>query len=158
MPVNPRREMLRRGRQLREQFRQRTEPFFQCDFREALAVRCRDLTAAAYDGCIDGVAEQLDRDSTGHGRKDDEQPDLPGWDLDGEYRLGDGKRIAKKHARLEHIEAALALSDHNLVAVQRANLRDREELIRLRPYLGPGVTKQQAIEAYRADHPAEDQS
>jgi hypothetical protein len=32
--------------------------------------------------------------------------------------------------------------------------RRHDELRRLRPYWGPGLTKEQAIRAYEADHPS----
>jgi hypothetical protein len=153
-PVNFRREAFRRARRLYEQYQSGGE-FLRADFDSALRDACRDLTEASYETAILAVAEQVDRDATNPRVKpwEEEQPDLPGFDLDGVYPLKGGRRIAKLLARREHIEEHLALSDANLIVVQGANLRDREEYLRLLPFLGPGVTKQRAVEAYRAASP-----
>ena len=69
--------------------------------------------------------------------------------LAGEYKLPGGRRIATRYARCEHLLASLEFCDE-----KEAELR-REELRRLEPHWGPGVYKEQAVEAYYAAHPEE---
>lgn len=142
-------EALKRARELRERFRATHEPFSQSDFHEALLNNCQDLTGSALDGLVAWAAEHVDKTATKE-TTSQSQPSLPGFDMDGEYKLGSGLRISKPDARLEHMEAMLALDDENLINCQQANLRKRQELLRLRPHLGPGVSKMQAAQAYLA--------
>jgi hypothetical protein len=149
-PGNPKQEALRRARRLHDDLRLRGE-FNQRDFRAALSALCCDLTDAAYDGFLDNIAETVDRQAAS--AKADDTPSL--FNLGYVLKLGNGRRIDKRLAVLEHFEESLALSDANLVAVQTANLRDREELIRLRPYLMRGLNAEQAVASYLTDHPEE---
>lgn len=84
-----------------------------------------------------------------------DQPSLPGvqWDMEGEYRLGGGRRVAKERALIEHMDEVLANDSNNLAAVLRANARKHEEAARLRPYWVRGMTKREAVTAYLAEHP-----
>jgi hypothetical protein len=143
-------EALRRARKLRQEFRDTGREFTQSKFIEALTDLCSDLAGSALEGLVSYAGETVDKDATREREK--AETILPGFDLEGEYKMGDGKRIAKEHARLEHMEAALRLDDANLVAVQEANQRKHDELECLRPYLLPGVAKWQAVERYNADH------
>lgn len=146
-------EWLRVADDLRRQFRGRGE-FTQQDYRQALHSALRECwnETEAYDGFVDHVAEQVDKAS--RREPDPDQPDLPGirWDLDGELHLGAGRRVDKRLAQADHAQEALALDDANLIAVQQANLRKRQEWLALQPYWGGGVTKQEAVSAYEADH------
>ena len=44
----------------------------------------------------------------------------------------------------------LAIDAAEVIRLEEANLRMRQELLRLQPFWGPGMTKQQAIAAYEA--------
>lgn len=144
--VDVRKEGRRIARQLREQFRARGE-FTQTAFRDALYEELRHLEGDVYGAMIDKIADDVDHDSI----KDRFQgePTLPGldFDLEGEYKLGDKRRVAKRQASRDHAEIALRLDDKNLVAVQKANIRKREELMALSPYWSHGTTKEQAVAA-----------
>jgi hypothetical protein len=81
------------------------------------------------------------------------------FDLIGTYALDENQRIDRQFARIEHQEEAIAFAEEQPAETQfsypeyyLALLREEVEL--LRPYWGPGVTKQQAVEAYRAKEDA----
>jgi hypothetical protein len=143
---------LERGRRLREQFRARGE-FTTADFCRALRKALKRFRGDAYEGLVQHVAEAIDREATKGGV--DGQPDLPGfdWDLCGEYRLGGGRRVAKRLARLDQAEEMLALVESNLAAVSQASERKQAEMAKLRPYWLAGMTKEEAVAAYRAANP-----
>ena len=143
--MDTKREALRRARVLRNEFRERGE-FSQSEYRQALAGILVDLSDLAYDAFVTNVAQDIDRESShDRGRSD---PSFPEFDLEGEYKLGDTRRIAKRLARIEHADMAMAIDDQNVAAVLIANARKKEELSKLRPYWGAGISKQQAVEAY----------
>lgn len=73
------------------------------------------------------------------------------FNLDGDYALGDNKRIAKAAAQVDHMRRTLAIDDANLEAVRDANTRKHEEFARLLPYYdaNPGITKAQAVAMYQ---------
>lgn len=142
------REALRIARALREKFRNGGE-FTTTEYRESLALELEDLRDDAFDSFVDSISEKVDREEGSLGR-DTNQRSL--FDMDGEYRLGDTRRIAKRLAHIEHADAAMAIKQRNAAAVMESLARDLEELGRLRPYWGPGVTKEQAIAAYKSDH------
>ncbi len=144
-------EALRRARELRKEFRATGEPFTQTSYREELANRLQDLNETAYEGFIDSIATKVDNEALRE-CENESHSFLPGmeFDLDGEYKLGDGRRIAKADARRGHMEAALHEDDLNLERVTNANKRKHTELEELEPYFGPGVRKSEAVQAYRA--------
>lgn len=148
--MDARREAKKRARALREEFRDRGE-FTQADYRVALAGRLRDLANDLFDTSVDKIADDVDRESIRDPEPD--SPTLPGFDLDGEYRCGASVRIAKRLARLDHADMAMAIDDTNLKSVLEANVRKREELTRLRPFWGQGMTKAAAVAAYQAENP-----
>jgi hypothetical protein len=82
------------------------------------------------------------------------------FNLGGDYALDRQRRIARRAAKLEHAEEALAYIQTPDGASwwgddwEAAAGYMREELDQLRPYWGDGRTKAQAVAAYRADHPA----
>ena len=144
---------IEKAKGLRAEFRQRGE-FELTDYRIALADALAEFRPSAYDGLVAYVAERVDKDATRE--RHEETPSFPGiqWELEGEYRLGEGRRVAKELARIEHVETVIAQDERNLAAVMRASARKHEELSMLRPYWSrPGVTKRQAVDAYVADHP-----
>jgi hypothetical protein len=62
-----------------------------------------------------------------------------------------GRRIGKRHAKLEHMESALALLEAQGRDDEAVHLRREIEL--LRPYLETGMNKEDAVAAYYRDHP-----
>jgi hypothetical protein len=148
------RRALECGRRLRRQFRAKGE-FTTRDYLTALKKALRRFREDAYDGLVQYVAEAIDREATKGGM--DGQPDLPGceWDLDGEYRLGGGRRVAKELARLDQAEEMLAQVEANLAAVTQASARKQAEMAKLRPFWLAAMTKGEAVAAYRAANPAD---
>lgn len=131
----------------------RGEEFTKAEWRAKTRPKLRHMADEAFDGFLDFVIETADRRAARE--PDRKQGLLPGFDfdLDGIYRLGDSKRIAKKDAKLIHIRQAVEIDDQNVASVTKANERKKEELKRLLKYLERGMTKGQAVEAYRIDHP-----
>ena len=109
---------------------------------------CRD---EFFEETVNYIIEQVDK-SFVYGGGMETQLTLPGWDLEGVYRLGETRRIAKHLARLEHAEEMIANDERNFAAVADASRRKHEELTRLRPYWGNGATKAEAVAAYMKDH------
>jgi hypothetical protein len=77
------------------------------------------------------------------------------FDLNGTYALDENQQIDKQFARIEHQENAIAFAEEQPAGTRFSYPEHylallHEELELLRPYWGPGVTKQQAVEAYRA--------
>ena len=103
--------------QLRHEFRDRGE-FTQPDFREALFAALADLADPA-DGAltalVDETADEVDRESLAE--TPDDQLDPSGFDMEGEYRLGDGRRVAKRMATRDHAKESLRLDDERLRAL-----------------------------------------
>jgi hypothetical protein len=84
-------------------------------------------------------------------------PDQPEWKPPAEfppaeYRLDGGRRIARRYARLEHMEEAIRYAEASGVPDEEV-ARMKRELELLRPYWGPGVTKEEAIRAYYDANP-----
>ena len=145
------RDALQLARDLREKFREQGE-FSLVTYRSALADELHELANELYQDAVDAIAHRVDRESITP-RKDAEQQRAL-FDLDGEYALGGGGRMAKALAQFHHAQASLMLDDQNLVSVQQANIKKRDELLRLQPYWAvPGVTKRQATEAWAEDNP-----
>lgn len=147
------RAALARANELREEFRSRGE-FTQAEFRQALREALSPFRGDAYDGFVDHVADQVDKDATREATPEQLVFEGEGWDLGGEYRLSSGRRVAKRLALLEHMEEMIANDEQNVAVVLAASSRKHQELARLRPYFGPGVTKEDAVAAYRSDHGA----
>jgi hypothetical protein len=154
MAKKHRREPYRIAYEVRAQMRMRGQEFTQADYQEALYEALNCFEDEAYADFVRHIAEKVDKESAEEAVSG--QPNLPGmpWDLEGDLRLGDGRRIGKQFALWRHVQEAMALDDANIIAVQQANLRKRQEMIRLRPYWDqPGVTKRDAVDAYEAEHP-----
>lgn len=150
-PTDAKREGLHRARKLREELRKRGE-FTQKEFREQLGVRLDGLKAAAFEALVDHIAERVDEEST-RDREAGAQTLLP-FDLDGEYKFDDGKRIAKRKARKDHAEKALALKRKNLEKVRAAYKRDKNELAQLRKVWKAGMTKEDAVKEWQKANPS----
>jgi hypothetical protein len=140
------------ARELREEFRGSGEFTQECYLAE-LAVKLKDFKKKAFDGFVQHIGQIVDRQSHSAESRPDGQLYL--FDVEGEYKLGDSRRIAKRLARIDHADAAMALDDRNAAAVLMANARKREELTRLRPYWSNGKTKEQAVEAYFEANPGD---
>jgi hypothetical protein len=121
-------EVLKRARALREELRQTEAEFTQADYRKQLDAACQDLDTSGLDGLLDWAATRVDEEST---------RDVPGrqFYLYGDYKLGDGRRIAKAHARLDHMEEALLLDDQSLQERQAEKAQKREEMIQRTSHL-----------------------
>jgi hypothetical protein len=109
------------------------------------------------EACMDAEARQRITDQEACARRREE----PEFNLEGCYALDAERRIGRRYARLEHIEEALGYdllcleapngaSKRKRRELEQAIARKREELEKLRPYWGPGVTKEEAIGAYEA--------
>jgi hypothetical protein len=147
MSITPRRQAFRIARTLRERFRAGGE-FDHGSYVAALEPALREFEAEAFRGFVLHVAEHIDKDATRE-RTPEGQGEL--FDLEGEYKLGDSRRVAKAMATVEHADKAMSLDDANLEQVVAANLRKRKELFLLRPFWNhPGVTKAEAVTAYNA--------
>src|SRR5262245_30637921 len=99
-------EAFRRGRALREQYRNLRAEFNHPDFHQALLTQCQDLATDLLEGLVSSVADAIDKAAT-------EEQDLTQttlFDLGGEYKLGGGRRIAKRHAHVDQMERSLAIA------------------------------------------------
>lgn len=94
---------------LRWEFHERRQVFTLAEYRAALGKAHPEWS----DESLDKVAMRIDKVSTG----DDWDNDPYG--LKGEYRLANGRRIAKRYALLEHAEEALALSEERVKTLQQ---------------------------------------
>jgi hypothetical protein len=100
----------RRAWELREDFRSRGL-FTTAEYRETLAQVLPGLSAEA----LDALAERVDEESTR------ERPRTGLFNMEGEYRLRRGRRVAKRMALLEHMEEVLAISSERVAALTRRN-------------------------------------
>src|SRR5262245_33515060 len=142
-------EAKRRARKLRAEFRARGEPFTQTEFHNCLRERCEDLSDSALDGLVALVAGQVDREAL-KDHAEDKQPSL--FDTDGEYKFGDGWRIAKEHAQRHHWLESLRIKEENVEYVRRKYEAELEEFNRLSPYLQGGIRKSEAVKQYWEEH------
>jgi hypothetical protein len=141
-------EALRRARNLRAKFRDERDEFTQSEYHAALAEACADLSDSALEGLVAWAAEAVDKDAT-RGAADAPGQQSLDFDLEGEEKLGAGRRIARRKMRRDHAAEALALKRANLQSVQQALARDEDELARLTPFWRAHMTKEEAVAAYR---------
>ena len=92
-------DILRRAWELREEFRGRGE-FTTAAYLRELTRAVPELPATE----LRLLAAWVDQESTR------ERPRTGMFDLEGEFRLRDGRRVAKRMALLEHMEEVLAIS------------------------------------------------
>jgi hypothetical protein len=79
------------------------------------------------------------------------------FNLDGEFKLDDERRIGRRLARWDHAQLALEWMEAEADAAAGAVKRLRRELELLEPYwCRTGVTREQAVEAYYNDHPEDE--
>ena len=118
-------EAVKQARSLREEFRKRGV-FTIDEYKTALAGRLKDLDPST----VNQIAGVIDYQSVNaweiaHGWE--ESP--PEFDMEGEYKLRNGRRVAKRLCLREHMEESLALGKEELAESQRetdearANLR-----------------------------------
>jgi hypothetical protein len=144
------REALKRARTIYERLQLKGE-FEQADFVESLYEPLADLSKGALVALVHRTAEKIDREAISG--RDDETPMLPGFELEGVYALGKGRRIAKRLATKLHWQQALAIHDANLRNDMRANLRKHEEFDKLIPYMAGEDTKEMGVAAYQRANP-----
>lgn len=152
------RKLLRMVRSDREEWKLRGK-FLEKDFREHVRRKYKEnqeIADEVYDQAIDGVCDTVDKEQTQNPPEETYLSLYEGWDIKGEYRDGDGGRVAKRLATIDDAEQALALDEQNLAAIMEASAKKHREIVMLRPYWGPGRTKKDAIDAYREEHPDED--
>jgi hypothetical protein len=106
---------------------------------------------AGYREFVDGIAREVDEECT-RSCFDEPSGPYPEFDLEGAYKLDAERRVGKRKALLQHMEQALAYKFSGFGEPNAAIALMREELEKLRPYWGPGVTKEEAVRAYMADH------
>lgn len=140
-----------RARTVRRQLRDSGLVFTVAQFRDAVTAACADLGASALEGLVQAAVKQVDKEAI------DERPCHHQGELfvnlQGDYAIDAGRRIGRRHARIEHMEAAMRLHDANLAAQQAANDAIHQEYQLLLPYYGPGVPKEQAYQAYLEQNP-----
>jgi len=148
---------LRRAHALHERFRARGE-FTTEAFEAALREELVEFQGEAFDGYVQHIADIVDKQFIRPDTSD--QPFLLGmsWDIEGGIRLGEGRRIAKSLALIEHLDEMLVNVEENAAAVLIASARKHKEVALLRPYMRQGVTKAAAIALYEADHPSSRES
>ena len=155
MTARDRKAALKVAHELREKFSAGGE-FLEADFREALLEKLKDFKSIAYEGFVANIADSVDAAVTSE-RVMEQRGLFPDFDLDGEYRLGNGRRVKKTLALIDHLDEVLANDEENIEAIMRASARKHREIAKLRPYLRqPGTTKEQAVAAYRREHPEEE--
>jgi hypothetical protein len=144
------------ARDLRKELQQTDKLFYEATFRAKVIEAFKGNMAvreSAVEGYAHGICDELDRELTRE--RSGRQPDLPGFrfDLEGEYKTGDGGRILKGAALRDHMKQALDLNDRNLRGVMNANLVMHDEFDRLAAYHQGDVKKRDAVAAYYTDNP-----
>lgn len=138
-----------RARAIHAQLMESPDGFTPHEFHDLLLDACPDLAATALDGLVAKVVQEIDKASISH--VNNAQLEL--FDLDGTYAPEDNFRIAKRLARADHMQNVIQRKRLNIERAANALHRDEEELQTLMPYWGPGVTKEEAVEAYREANP-----
>src|SRR5262245_38028588 len=103
MATTVRQQALTTARDLREEVRERGAVFTQDEYRGELAAR---LAASGFEGFelwLDELARIVDEEAACISDKG------AMFDLAGEYRLADGRRVAKRYSLREHGKEALAM-------------------------------------------------
>ncbi len=140
-----------RAREYRQDLRDRGE-FTQVDFAAALPELLSEFRRGAYSALCDYIAERVDRESKDEHGSEEQGTLWPDYDLGGEFHI-EGRRIAKRLAKLPHIDEWLAQDETNLAAVMTASARKHEQIARLRPYWGAEMSFAEAVTAYYEANP-----
>jgi len=79
------------------------------------------------------------------------------FDLHGVFALDAERRIARRRARIEHQEEAIAYAERH-PEEESSHRKDwlmllRDEIVLLRPYWGAGITKEEAVRAWHVANP-----
>lgn len=156
MAINP--DLRRIAREVYDDFLAEGEEFSLSDVRDEVTrqVLSEPLAGQLAADAIEYAIRSVDNQRTA-GQPLSTQPDLPGafWDIEGAYKFGDERRIAKEAAQHFHGLESLEIARQNLANVQAAFDRRLEEEARLRPYWAvPGTTKGEAIRQWNAEHGA----
>lgn len=150
-------EALKRVREIIETKRATGETFTKDEVHSEALDACRDLTDSALEGLVTWAVDKGDREATKDVPPGSDQLILDGFgpaDLDGLYALGEGERIGKEFARIEHMMKHLEISRTNRHAVDEADDKLHAEFELIRPYWKKGWTKRQAIKAYLRANPS----
>jgi hypothetical protein len=117
--------------------------------------RSEELKRGAIASFVTRVVDLVDqRHTKRRAKKAAEEQGLFWADLGGSHALLDGKRIAKRHAKLDDMRIVLKIHDANTHAQVQANQELHEEFERLEPYMqDPTVTKEKAVGKWLEDHP-----
>jgi hypothetical protein len=140
--------------QVREEFEAAGVEYTQEQEFARIKERTRHLAASAHDGMVRAAWEAVE--DANRRRDQEEVIQRVLFRMEGSYALGDNRRIAKRYAHLDHYQQHLAIHDATTQAQIEANMREHDEAERLIPYWKPGMTKEEAVEAYVADHPEDD--
>lgn len=145
-------EAYKRAREIYDEFVQRPGEFVVESVKLVMRTELEPYQDEAFSALIEDAYSKAE--GSQKSKADSRQKTL--FDIGGVLILESNRRVGKRHAMLSHFDEHLKFSDANRDAVDAAN--DREHRIRnlLRPYWGPGVTMQQAIEQYRSEHPDAD--
>ena len=124
----------------------------------AKCTESKNLQKGALASYVTRVVGLVDDRHTKHrSRTNTENQGLlwPEWaELGGSYALLDGKRVAKRYAKLDDLRIVLKIHDANTEAQAEANHRLHQEFERLEPYMqDPTVTKEMAVTKWVEDHP-----
>src|SRR5947208_13128298 len=95
---------------VRQQFRAGGE-FTTRAYEAALRAELSELheLGSDFDSYVRCVAKMVDELSTR-----EQTPNAAGFELEGEYRLGNGRRVAKAEAQYEHMQEAIVISDREI--------------------------------------------
>jgi hypothetical protein len=108
---------------------------------------------AYIDALARECAEEVDREDGLAAR-----PAAAGFSLEGTYAIGHDRRVGVRRAGLRHAEEAARY--YGATGGPYGQWREddvralRGEIVALRPFWGPGVTKEQAVAAYGRANPA----
>jgi hypothetical protein len=84
---------------------------------------------------------------------EDDHPVFPGWEISGEFALGEGRRVLRAKATVEQVTEWLLLVKENLEKCKSASERKFRRYGLLWPYLESGLNVEDSVAAYVRDHP-----
>lgn len=152
---------LERAFVVREQFRAKGGKFLHKDFLAELAMDTEFIRLAEEAGrpiIVQWAGSAVDDQSAEESDQPSDQPNLPGVDWEGqkegEFRLGEGWRIARRYATRRQLRDWLAQDEANLMRVTEASQRKHKVVEQVLPYMEDDQTTfAEAIDSYLADHP-----
>jgi DNA-binding transcriptional ArsR family regulator len=123
------------------------------DLMRLLRTGLKSFKKVAYEGLLVDVCLHADKAS-----RKDLAPCFPGFDCSGSFVVGDGVRVAKRHASFQDALRDLEITKANRDKVTVAYRLKEQKILKLQPYWGFGVTMPQAVAAYYRAHPEEQAS